>query len=98
MHTAVLGTSTSYQVRPCIIQIESATGPSGDQYANPGTRYEVLTTGSGSQHQWRQVVTTTTPPLATVAKPAIDAGSRSTSIRFTSRGAILASISAPFFR
>src|SRR5258705_7486724 len=48
MRTAVLGTSTSYQVRPCVLQREGLTRRFGGQYASPSTGYEVLPTGSGS--------------------------------------------------
>src|SRR3982751_6182761 len=48
--------STRYLIRPCAVQIERLTRPSGAQYASPGTSYEVLATGSGSwitSHQCR---------------------------------------------
>ena len=45
--TAVLSTSTWYDVRPCVVQIEGLTRPSGDQYASLSTRYSVLPTRSG---------------------------------------------------
>src|SRR4051812_46031748 len=52
MHTTVLGIQYKYQVRPCAVEVERRTRPSGGQYATPSTGYEVLTTGSGRSGHW----------------------------------------------
>src|SRR3982751_338480 len=46
-HAAVRGTKYLYRVRPGACPIEICRRPSGAPYASLGTRYRVLTTGSG---------------------------------------------------
>src|SRR6187399_768790 len=56
MHTAVLGTSYRYLVRPFGFLAEISTPTSGTSNASLGTEYFVLTTGSGSQRSNERIL------------------------------------------